>query len=276
MKQRHRRGTSFRFLSPLLLLAAASVTGGLLTGCTGAFEDMRDSWNDYWNKPDPMKVVMTTDSGDRRAKFLACVKEPAQHGGSQKDQDDAVNFLVLVATKDPSPTCRLQAIRALGTYKDPRAVSALEASYYQATSFPAETNNLIKQHALAALGQTNSPTGRKLLLDVARAGAPELDKQERQLTLDERLAAIRSLQNYRDAEVTQTLVNILKTEKDVALRDRTHQTLEVVTGKHLPTDTPALEQAVLPAMATSPAPVNQAQPTATSQAGTIRQLGGAH
>jgi HEAT repeat protein len=272
MKQKLHPGRFSVYLWQLLLLTAAGLGGGLLSGCTGAFEDLRDNWSDYWHKPDPMRVVTTTESGDRKAKFMAYLKEPAQHGGSQQEQDRVVEFLVKEATTDPAPACRLQAIQTLGRFHDPRAGEALETAYYKATIFAPDHNALIKQSALVALGQTASPAGRKLLLDVARAAAPDPDRREDQMNRDERLAAIRGLQHYKDAEVTATLVKIYRSERDRAMRDSTHETLELVTGKHLPTNPPELEQAVglVPAGAPSGVmPVN-----ANNQPGALRQMTG--
>jgi hypothetical protein len=249
---------SSQFPMNVLLLVAALLGCGPLGGCTGFYEDVCESWRDYWHKPDPWKVVTSTDSGDRRAKFMAMIQEPAAHGQDQKEQDLAVRFLTDEATKDSSLPCRLQAIRVLGHYKDPRAAEALQAAYYQATTFGLENNNLLKQQALQSLGETGSPTARDLLLRVARAGAQEKEKQERQMTLDERLAAIRALSHFKDQEVQQTLVRIYQSEKDVALRDRTRETLVVVTGNHLPADLQGPAQ-------TGNAP--GANNTATAQAG---------
>src|SRR5262249_32754262 len=88
------------------------------------------------------------------------------------------------------------------------------------------------------LGETGSPQARDLLVRVVREPPPaqdtsELDKQQ---AMDCRLAAVRALGHFSHYDVTETLVKVLETEKDVALRDRAHQALVSVTGKHLPPD----------------------------------------
>ncbi len=60
-----------------------------------------------------------------------------------------------------------------------------------------------------------------------------MDKQQ---ILDERLTALRGLSKFKQADSAYTLLYVLETEKDVALRDRAHQSLVAVTGKHLPAD----------------------------------------
>ena len=58
---------------------------------------------------------------------------------------------------------------------------------------------------------------------------------------DVRVAAIRSLGKYSQYESTETLLHLFKTEKDVAVRDRAYESLQVATGKHLPADPKAWE-----------------------------------
>ena len=71
---------------------------------------------------------------------------------------------------------------------------------------------------------------------VARAGAKEESEVEKQQTLDVSLTAIRSLGKYNQFESTETLLHLLKTEKDVAVRDRAYESLQLATGKHLARD----------------------------------------
>ena len=54
---------------------------------------------------------------------------------------------------------------------------------------------------------------------------------DRQQTQDEKNIAIRALGKYRDADCVDALVYILRTEKDVALRDSAYVSLETITGK---------------------------------------------
>jgi hypothetical protein len=52
------------------------------------------------------------------------------------------------------------------------------------------------------------------------------------------------LGKYHQAECVDTLVYILETEKDAALRDRAHQSLQSATGKNLPPDAQAWRAAL--------------------------------
>src|SRR5262249_27699053 len=181
-----------------------------------------------WSKPNPMRVQLESDDGDLQAKALRSLREPLQHGGTQKDQDAYVQILTAAATKDPQPLCRLAAIRSLGRFKDPRAVEALQNAFFLANAadgFPSETHTVIRQQALAALGQQGSPAARELLVRVAKEPpvAAEGSEQEKQQALDLRLAAIRALGNYKHYDTTRALVEVLAKEKDVALRDRAHE-----------------------------------------------------
>lgn len=230
-----------RFLK-VCWLGLLPVAGVLLSGCTGIFQDYKENINDFVTKPDPLKVVKKTPSGDRRAKFLRQIQEPARHGGNTKEQDEVVNLLVKTATSDSFPTCRLAAISALGRFKDPRAARGLQDAYYQADDFAPYLSNMIKQHALTALGKTESKEGKLLLIQVAQAGAKERNPGEQTMTNDQRLAAIRALANYKDPEVAKTLVHIMRNERDVAMRERTNQTFKAITGKRLPEDPQALDK----------------------------------
>jgi hypothetical protein len=65
----------------------------------------------------------------------------------------------------------------------------------------------------------------------ASVGTNETDR------LDVRLAAIRALGNYKDdTAAARALVGVLRTEKDVAVRGRAHESLVKITGRDLPPD----------------------------------------
>ena len=57
---------------------------------------------------------------DSEGMFIPQLHEPSQNKGSAAQQDEMITLLSDIAAKDPAPNCRLQAIRALGTFKDPR------------------------------------------------------------------------------------------------------------------------------------------------------------
>ncbi len=228
------------------LVALGAVT---FTGCqkTPAFIlDAQDAVTGVVYRRDPVEVLRTSQSGDRRAKALGSLSEPKQSNGSQKEQDEAVYLLISAATSDPAPICRLRAIQTMGNYEDPRVIEGLKTAYYQATNFPPEINNLIRQRVLESLGKTKNPAARDLLIRVARADAKEKDAYNQKLTTDERLAAVRALKNFKQSDATDTLLHILKTERDVGLRERAHESLVAATGKSLPPDPGAWEQVLYP------------------------------
>jgi HEAT repeat protein len=66
--------------------------------------------------------------------------------------------------------------------------------------------------------------------------------------MDERITAARALGKFNRPEATEALLKVLQTEKDVALRDRAAEALQQITGKQLPADAKAWQQALHPAV----------------------------
>jgi HEAT repeat protein len=231
----------------------AGLAGGLLAclahgGCANFWDDITSNdfkFKSMFARTDPYAVLKDSDDGDQRARALRALKEPKQHGGSDADQEAVLNILRAAATTERQPLCRIAAITTLGRFKDPRAVDALVEAFEQAPfekapklRYPPETTNLIQTQAVTALGKTGQPAAVDLLVRVVREPRPASDvsDQEKQLHLDLHLAAVRALSNFPHYQATEALVHVLKTEKDVALRDRAHQSLQLATGKKLPPD----------------------------------------
>jgi hypothetical protein len=226
-----------RLWSITLVGGCALVMG--LSGCAGLWDEITSNNRDlhgYFFKPDPLTIIRDSNDGAKRGLALATLKEPLQSGGSQPDQEAFIKILTTAATMDKEPLCRLGAIRALGGYKDPRAARALEQVHQQPLPFGPDTNTVIRQQALVSLEQTGNPESRHLLIRVARqpGGAVDATQPDRQQTLDERLTALRALSRFKQADVIETLVYVLETEKDVALKTRAHESLQTATGRHLP------------------------------------------
>jgi hypothetical protein len=223
------------------------VWGALLLGLCGcaSFWDEVTSRNfrmkDLWTKEEPLIVLRDSSDGYKRSQALAKLLEPAQNGGNKEEQEVYIKILTKAAAEDRDPLCRLGAIRALGTYKDPRAARVLEDVYQQRLPFTPEHNTVIRQQALTAIVETGNPDSRSLLIRVARSpgGSVESSLTDRQQTQDERLTAIRGLAKYRQYDSIETLVYIMEKEKDVALHDRAFESLKVATGKKLPDDAKA-------------------------------------
>ncbi|HEV3238438.1 MAG TPA: HEAT repeat domain-containing protein [Gemmataceae bacterium] len=216
-----------------------------MSGCASFWDDVtsRDfTFGSMFNKPNPLLVLRDSSDGDKRARALRVLQEPVQHGGTQQEQDMVVKVLTTAAASEKQPLCRLAAIEALGHFKDQRAVEGLTTAFYNASSFGPDTATVIRCQALTALGETRNPAGVELLARVVREPPAEGTDLERQQTLDIRITAARALGNYSHYQATEALVHVLQTEKDVALRDRAHESLVAATGKKLPADSKEWEE----------------------------------
>ena len=243
-------GNCRRSAGHLAGLALASLG---LCGCAGFWEEMTrrdnsfgDKVHNLWVTPDPLVVLRDSHDGDQRAKALQALQEPKQHGGNDRDQDAVLGILVTSAQTDVQPLCRVAAMQSLGRFKDPRAVPALVDAYYKAIAFAPETATVVQCEALAALGQTRNPAAVGHLTLVVRAPAPALDApgQDKQQEHDRRIAAARALGNFSHYQAAEALVHVLQNDKDVALRDRAHDSLVQSTGKNLGYDAVAWDKLV--------------------------------
>ena len=79
---------------------------------------------------------------------------------------------------------------------------------------------------------------------VAKQPSSQGSSLERQQIMDERLQAIRALRKFRQNDSADALVYVLETEKDVALRHRATESLQVMTGKSLPAEPVAWREAL--------------------------------
>ena len=215
------------------LLPAALATAG----CANFWDEVtsRDfKFKNLYSHPAPLVVLKDSDDGYERAKALAALQEPLQHGGTQQDQDVYMKLLSTSAVSARDPLCRMAAIQSLGHFKDPRAAEVLCSVTEQNLTFTSETNNMIRQKAIEALAQTGQPAAVQRLIQVAKEPPAEGSAQDRQEVLDRRLAAIRGLGKYNYPESKDTLVSILANDKDIAVRTRAHDSLLSATGKDLP------------------------------------------
>jgi len=225
-----------------MTIAFAGGLGLGLCGCATFWDDVMShdfTMSSMFTSKDPMVVLRDSSDGNERHKALAALQEPLQHGGSQKEQDSVMQILE-VSAKGDQPFCRMAALRTLGHFKDPRAADILDQVYLQPLSFANEINGMVRQQCLTSLAETGGPVALKRLVLVAKEPqasdkAPEAVKQE---TLDRRLTAVRGLAKFKDPEAAATLAYLLKSEKDIAMRDRAYESLQACTGKHLPPDSP--------------------------------------
>jgi hypothetical protein len=222
------------------------------TGCATFWDEVWSQERDWRyvtgiNRPEPLVVIRDSTDGHRRAQALGELREPLLNGGNAQDQETYLKILDAAATSEREPICRLAAIRSLGKFRDPRAARCLEEIYQlpsreaksrddRVLNYTLEINNMIRKEALVALETTKDPDAWKLLVRVARQPGPtqEANLTDRQQTQDEKIVAIRALGNYRQQECIDALVYVMKTEKDIALRDRALASLEDTTGKKWP------------------------------------------
>jgi hypothetical protein len=218
----------------LLLAGAASLAGCAAWDDVTSKEFTFKGW--FAKPPDPLTVLRDDTDGDHRAKALRSLQEPKAHGGTDTDQTAMVQILATAAASERSAYCRLAAIQSLSRFKDPRAAEAIKDAYYRAGSFNPDTANIVKCQALNALGETGNPSAVELLVKVLREPPVEGPDMDRQQKMDERIAAARALGHFKHYQATEALVGVLRTEPDVALRNRATESLEMATGKHLPAD----------------------------------------
>lgn len=212
-----------------------------LAGCASWWDEVTSRDHKFGSafslkKEDPLQVLKDSTDGDRRARAFRALKEPKQNGGTDQEQDLVVKILVTAATSEQKSLCRMAAISALRHFRDPRAVEGLKEAYYRAGSFQPETAIVLKVQALTALGETGSPAAVEMLVRVLREPPVEGSEEEKQQKMDERIAAARALGHFRDPQAATALVEVLKKEKDVALRHRANDALQSATGEDLPPD----------------------------------------
>ncbi len=221
----------------LWLLPLACLGSG---GCANFWDDVtaRDfNFKTYFGKPpDPLVVLRDSTDGNQRAKALARLHEPQQTGGTQEEQDVVVKVLVTAATQDRQPWCRRAAIATMANFKDPRVVDALRDAYYSAGTFTPEIATVLRCQSLEALGRVGNPAAVDFLVKVLREPPVEGAEQDKQQKTDERIAAARALGNFKHYQGTSALVEVLKTEQDVSLRESARVSLVAATGADLPAD----------------------------------------
>jgi HEAT repeat protein len=235
-----------RFLLPCSVCLA-------LCGCASFWDDVTSQtlWRDHkfstlFIKPNPLLVLRDSTDGDQRARALRALHEPKQEGGTDAEQDVIVKILTTAASSEKQPLCRMAAVETLGHFKDSRVADGLKEAFFNASAFASqpETVTFLRCQILTSLGETKNPAAVDLLVRSVRqppADGPEQDKQQ---TMDIRIAAARALANFNNYPATEALVAILQTEKDVALRDRAHESLVAATGKDLPADPKAWDDLI--------------------------------
>lgn len=219
-------------------LAGVALVSAGLCGCVSWDEiTSRDfKYREIFSRPDPLVVLRDSKDGDRRARAFAALREPKRSGGSDKDQDFVLEVLAAAVKSEPQFYTRLMAVQTLSEFQDPRAVPALVDAYYHATAFTPDNATILRCQALTGLGNVGHPSGVDLLVRVLRQGPMEGPEEDRRRALDERIAAARALGRFSQYQATEALVQVLQTDKDVAIRTCAHESLQASTGQHLPLD----------------------------------------
>lgn len=198
------------------------------------------TWGEkLWARDQPLETIRSSSDGAKRGKALAKLRDP----GDGQTRDVYLQVLTATALGDTEPMCRLGAIRALGSYKDPRAVDVLEQVYQQRLPFIPEHTSIIRQQTLAALEEIGIPEAREMLIVAAKQPGSQGSSLERQQIIDERLQAIRALRKFKQYDSADALMYVLETEKDVALRHRAAESLQELTGRNLGADAVAWRNA---------------------------------
>jgi HEAT repeat protein len=86
------------------------------------------------------------------------------------------------------------------------------------------------------LGSNGQKDAVELLVRVLKEPPVEGASEDKQAKMDERIAAARSLGHFKEYQATEALAGVLRTDQDVALRDRVAESLHSITGKSLPAD----------------------------------------
>jgi hypothetical protein len=238
------RSSPMRWVGCLAGVALASLS---LCGCASFWDDVTSStydWKHPFTKPNPFSVLRDSTDGDERAKALQALREPKQFGGTDHDQDAVVKILVTGASQEKQFLCRLAAIESLGHFKDPRAVKGLTDAFYASGTYPPEQATRLQCQAAVALGETGNPEAMKFLLNVLRGPSGGGSDQEKQQVMDVRIAAARALGNFHDHLATEALARICQNEKDVALHDCAHDSLEACAGRKIPPDFKAWDELI--------------------------------
>lgn len=239
----------------LSMFATTAILAVFAMGCAQFIDKVtsRDfKVRDLVSSPDPLTELRKNPDGDARVRAMRALKEPRKNGGSPDEQDEAIRLLSQAATADSRPLCRLAAVEALGRFEDPRTVEPLIYAFHQAEPMVPDVSNAIRSEVMIALGKKRTPEALGLLVKIAGDAKTETkDSATQQASFtsrspnlmgdsvtdrDLRLAAIRALGDAKDPAAIPTLLPLLK-EKDVAIRNRAHESLVAITGrKDLPVD----------------------------------------
>ena len=246
----------------VLLFIAVAVATVCQAGCAGTwdtltsrrFRDQPFTTMQHMVAPeDPVLVLRANPprDGDEIAAAMRRLKEPLNNNGTREDQDAMIDLLARTAESDPSPVLRMEAIGALGRFRDTRVPGILMGAYRSAhgrkgaelapevrdhgvaqaglsagrrptsgierfpitgpTGYPDEWVTSIRCCALDALSHTNSPEAAQFLAAVAGGTTKDVAVEGGE-DREVRLAAIRGLGKCRQPESVHALAQVLQAE----------------------------------------------------------------
>jgi hypothetical protein len=200
--------------------------------------------------------------GEKRAKAMRRLAEPAKQGRSAEEQNEALGYLQAAATGDASPVVRAAAIDCLGRFEDPRVPEILTAAFHQANGpgatpklrtepgapgflspslgltgpggYSPDVANMLKVKVVEALARTDRPEAVAFLAEQAMP-RKDVDAWDAR---DVRVAAVKGLAKIRRTESVQALAAVLAAENghDAAIAHHAHAGLVDLTGRDLPPD----------------------------------------
>lgn len=224
-----------------LLILGLSV--GCLPGCATFFDDIRARspepglWNNVtfrtklaFNRFDPMELIASED-GDMRRRGYLNLKEPKP---GTEESKQVLGIMRQAATQEKEMIVRMAVIGRLGQFKDERCTQILLEAW-QAPVNAGETKTPVRMAIVRALGKRGDPAGLQLI-------ATALQKEN---AMDMRLTAADALAGFKEVEAAGSLIQVLREEKDIGLRNRAHMSLQKMTGKsNVPAQAEAWETAM--------------------------------
>lgn len=225
-------------------LALLALGAGLLPGCATFFDDIRARspepglWNNItfrtklaFNMYEPMEVLASNDDGDMRRRAYLRLKEPKV--GSE-EYETVLGVLRKAASQERDMVVRMAAVTRLSQFEDPRATQILVEAW-QAPANSGEGAVPVRMAVVKALGQRGDEAGLQVIATAMQKDQPA----------DLRLTAADALGGFKEVQAAGSLIQVLREERDISLKNRAHRSLQKMTGKsNVPMQAEAWETAV--------------------------------
>lgn len=156
---------------------------------------------------------------------------------STDDQDRWASLLGKIATKDPSPEMRSQAVLTLSRVPGDQALQALNTA-------SSDSIEKVRMTVCKAWNKRGDSAGRDMLLSLARADSSAHVRQ----------AAIQALAAFDEPEVLKALSSSLD-DRSPAIQHQAVMTLQTLTGRNYGGDFPAWQRYIAGEDVPEPEPV---------------------